>query len=135
MRKNTSLHNLMIAIGANIAASLPLQAHALDASLIDFFSTKVIEHTCSDRGEWLRCYQLQPAACPSAMEAVIRPCAAQILEPLPVATDNKDDAMKTALAFQKCFNTRFEKIFERKRLNTEACREGPAHLKDSKKKS
>lgn len=135
MEKPTSFYNLIIAAAASIATLLPGQSHALDASLIDFFSTKVIEHACSDRGEWLRCYQLQPAACPSAMEAAIRPCATQILEPLPVATDNKDEAMKTALAFQKCFNTRFEKIFARKRLDTSECREGPAHLKDSKKKS
>ncbi len=135
MGKTTSIHSLIIAATASITALLPGQSHALDASLIDFFSTKVIEHACSDRGEWLRCYQLQPGACPSAMEAAIRPCATQILEPLAVATDNKDEAMKTALAFQKCFNTRFEKIFARKRLDTSECREGPAHLKDSKKQS
>jgi hypothetical protein len=133
MRKIAGIHNLIIAAMASITAFCPTQSYALDQGIIDFFSTKVIEHTCSDRGEWLRCYQLQPAACPSAMEAAIRPCATQILQPLQVVTDNKDEAMKTALAFQQCFNTRFEKIFARKRLNTIECMEGPAHLKDSKK--
>lgn len=135
MRKTTTIYSLIIAATASMTAFFPTQSHALDESIIDFFSDKVIEHTCSDRGEWLRCYQLQPAACPAAMEAAIRPCATQILQPMQIVTDNKDEAMKTALAFQKCFNTRFEKIFARKRLDTIECREGPAHLKDSKKQS
>jgi hypothetical protein len=135
MSKVTTFHSLVIASTVALTAFLPMKVHALDQGMIDFFTTKVIEHTCSDRGAWLRCYQLNPSACSSAMEAAIRPCATQVLEPLPTVTNNEKEAMNTALAFQKCFNTRFEKIFARKRLDTSECREGPAHLKDTKKPS
>ncbi len=135
MGKTNQLHSFFFAVVAGITAFFPVPSHALNETLIDFFSTKVIEHACSDQGKWLQCYQLKPAACPSAMEAVVRPCANQILQPLALVTDNKEEAMKTALTFQECFNTKFEKIFARKRLDRSECKEGPAHLKDSKKQS
>lgn len=102
-------------------------AYSVDDKIRAAFSDKVVEHICSDGGEWLRCYTLRPETCTSVSKSIVRPCVDSVLSSVP---EVKDQAESRALSQQLmgCFNERFMQFYGAGKLSTPECKSPPAHL-------
>lgn len=110
----------------------PRCAWSFDEALVNGFSGKVSEMICSDGGAWLGCYRMEASECPQVADAIVKPCADEIL--LSIGhTLSFQEGVQTATRLLGCFNARFEASYGAQRLSTEECKQPPAHLlpKDS----
>ena len=102
-------------------------AHALDQATMKQFSDQVTNLVCSDQGEWLRCYKVNPVFCTKVTEGFVQPCIQEILAPVEKQL-SQEEGTKVALRLLGCFNKRFMDSYGSQKLSTPECANPPKHL-------
>jgi len=106
-------------------------AYAFDSALLEGFSTKLSEQICSDKGQWLKCYRIEPLACTRLARSLIDPCAKEVFGQV-TETLSFEKGVEFSERFRICFNARFEKEYGSRKLSSPACQEPPPHLRATK---
>lgn len=98
-----------------------------ESAVSDVAVQNVIKHICSDGGEWLKCYSVEPAKCESVTAGYVRPCINK--------TFGRGDPMRngatTEVVLQRllgCFNNEFMTRYGAGKRSTPECQKPPAHL-------
>jgi hypothetical protein len=110
-------------------ACVSRSSYALDASLLQMFGQKVAEQMCADGGKWLLCYSITARSCPTVAQRLVTPCVTESFSGVSEQLEY-DQGLAIAQKFQNCVNTRFEKEYGARKLNTPECARPPAHLQD-----
>lgn len=111
-----------------MCVGLAHEARALDASIERALLIQVAHYTCSDGGEWLRCYRQDPKNCESIAANFIAPCVASIARPAK-SPMSEEDGTALATKLSSCFNQRFMGSYGSYKLNTPECATPPKHLR------
>ena len=88
----------------------------------------VIGHICSDGGQWLKCYSIEPSKCHEVASGFVKPCVERVFternraaqQPLVI------DSLKELLG---CFDRVFMARYGTGKLNTPECNQQPQHLR------
>ena len=87
----------------------------------------VVDHICSDGGEWLRCYSLEPHRCQEITASYVKPCIDRTL-----GNGEIDQGDLTAVDMiqnlLRCLNHDFMAKYGPGKLDTVECTEPPQHL-------
>lgn len=102
-------------------------AQALDAQIETALTSQIQQLVCSDGGEWLRCYRLEPKSCATVTEAFVRPCVASVLGPVK-SQMSYDEGVTASKKLVECFNERFLSSYGSQKLSTPQCSQPPKHL-------
>jgi hypothetical protein len=79
---NSRLLSLLAGCCATTSLLLTRDTYALDQLIERALVTQVTHYTCSDGGEWLRCYRQDPKDCRSIANNFVAPCVAAIARPV-----------------------------------------------------
>ena len=91
---------------------------ALNASV-----QRVVDEICSDGGEWLKCYSLEPSRCPAITAGFVEPCVKTV-----VANGSKDPAVHPIATLLGCFNQEFIRKYGHGEVKTPECATPLKHL-------
>lgn len=101
------------------AISLSLEARAQDNVSTD----DVVQKICSDGGEWLKCYSLEPSKCRTVTTAFVDPCVKRVM-----SAKIDEHAMKTVTRLLTCFNQEFMGKYGYGEVKTPECKNPMKHL-------
>jgi hypothetical protein len=104
------------------------EARALDELIERALVTQVTHYTCSDGGEWLRCYRQDPKDCRSIANNFVAPCVAAIARPAK-SPMSEEDGTALATKLSTCFNQRFLGSYGSYKLPSPECAKPPSHLR------
>lgn len=102
---------------------------AVEPGPVESFKQRVVGQVCSDKGEWLKCFSLQPSLCAEKVSPIVSACATSAFNGMAVSL-NPDQAFSAAKRFQECFNRSWSSQFGVLRRSTPECMGPPAHMKD-----
>lgn len=126
------MHSRFLSILAGCCAATGLlftgNACALDDLIEQALVTQVTHYTCSDGGEWLRCYRQDPKECKSIANNFIAPCVAAIARPAK-SPMSEEDGTALATKLSTCFNQRFLGSYGSYKLTSPECAKPPSHLR------
>ena len=88
----------------------------------------VIGHICSDGGQWLKCYSVEPSKCHEVASGFVKPCVDRVFTERNRAAEKPlvVDSLKELLG---CFDRVFMARYGTGKLNTPACNQQPQHLR------
>lgn len=103
-------------------------AQALDELIERALVTQVTHYTCSDGGEWLRCYRQDPKSCQSIAHSFVAPCVAAMARSAKSPL-SQNDGTELATKLSACFNQRFLESYGSYKLPSPECAKPPTHLR------
>lgn len=119
------LRSLVVTL-AFLAPSLSPSSDA-QAQIPDKAIQGVVDHICSDGGEWLQCYSLEPKRCHEITASYVRPCVDKTL-----GTGEIDQGDVTAADMiqnlLRCLNHEFMGKYGLGKRQTPECEAPPKHL-------
>lgn len=110
--------------------SLPRHADAIpvDRSVVEALEKGLVTHICSDRGQWLTCFNLAPERCNEITEQFVKPCVDRLSASFPSPTSERE-MVAWGQQLSRCFNTVFGTRYGKSQKNTPECQQPPAHLR------
>jgi hypothetical protein len=96
---------------------------AESASVLNASVKSVVDEICSDGGEWLKCYSLDPSRCASITAGFVEPCVKTV-----VANGSKDPAVHPIATLLGCFNQEFMRKYGHGEVKTPECATPLKHL-------
>lgn len=84
---------------------------------------KVVSEICSDGGQWLKCYSLDPADCSSITTAFVEPCVTKVF-----ANPTKSSTVPPVNQLLGCFNQEFMRKYGHGEVKTPECANPMKHL-------
>ena len=83
----------------------------------------VVEQICSDGGQWLKCYSLEPSECTSITTSFVEPCVQKVS-----ANASKDSKVHPVGQLLGCFNQEFMRKYGHGEVKTPECATPLKHL-------
>lgn len=89
---------------------------------------KVVDEICSDGGEWLKCYSLEPSRCESITAAFVEPCVKSVF-----ANSSKNPGVHPISQLLGCFNQEFMRRYGHGEVKSPQCANPMKHLTNPQK--
>lgn len=102
-----------------LVAQSPARTGAPDKAAL----ARVVGEICSDGGQWLRCYSLDPARCSSITTAFVEPCVTAVF-----AEPSRDPTVQPIEQLLGCFNREFMRKYGHGEVKTPECANPMKHL-------
>ena len=119
------LRSLIVTLA--LAAPSLITPYGAHAQIPERAIQSVVDHICSDGGEWLRCYSLEPERCQEITTSYVKPCIKRTL-----GNGEIDQGDLTAVDMLEnllgCLNHDFMAKYGFGKLQTVECNEPPKHL-------
>lgn len=120
---------LVTLLALALSISFPYASGArADSGVSEKAVEDVIGHICSDGGEWLRCYSVEPSKCHEVASGFVKPCVDRVFTERNRASQQPlvIDSLKELLG---CFDRVFMARYGTGKLSTPECNKQPEHLR------
>lgn len=84
---------------------------------------KVVDQICSDGGEWLKCYSLEPSRCQSVTTGFVEPCVRKVM-----GSRVEEPEANTVARLLVCFNQEFMAKYGFGEVKSPECKDPMKHL-------